>query len=113
MAVLSLNADIINLTYDIYYDPIIPLATIQTNTQAAIDEFQKNTPFNGKVNITSFTDILQAVNGVNDPVFRNATGNPNSGNAQSFSLNYLPAAGYFDYANTAEVMFNWIPQIES
>lgn len=113
LAVLSLNADVVNLDYTIYYDPIISLAVIQANVQLAIDNFQNNLSFNGKINVTKFTDTLQTVEGVIDPVFDDATGTPNSGTSESFSLNYLPAAGYFDYADTAVNMFTWTPQIES
>lgn len=112
LGVLSLPSDVLDLNYNIYYDPIIPLATIQQNAQFSIVGFQKITPFNGRFNVTKFTDVLQNVQGIVDPVFSSASATPSSGVATSFTVNYVPASGYFDYADLAANMFNWIPQIE-
>lgn len=110
VAVLSQAADEIGIAYDIYYDPIVPLTTLQASVQAAIEEFGESLEFNGLFRISRFTDALQAVTGVVDPVFQSATGTPDGGAAASFSVSYQPVAGHILYADTAANMFTFIPQ---
>ncbi len=111
LTVVSLSADTIDLTYNIYYDPIVPLTTIQEEMQLAIESFLVNLPFNAQFNITLFTDALQVISGVVDPIFSTASATPSGGSAQSVSQNYIPASGYFQFADTASNMFNFIPSV--
>jgi hypothetical protein len=111
LAVASLAADVLDLEYDIYYDPLITLATIQDDLQAALDGFKLSVPFNGEVRITRITDVLQDVTGVVDPVFKAASGTPDGGSLVPVAIRYFPASGYFEYADTVNVMFNFIPQL--
>lgn len=110
VAVVSLAADEIDIEYDIYYDPIVPLATLQSALQTAIESFASNLEFNGEFRVTKFTDALQAVTGVIDPVFVAATATPDAGSPANFTVSYQPTAGYVDFADTAANMFNFIPQ---
>jgi hypothetical protein len=110
VAVVSLNADDIDISYDIYYDPIVPLATLQSAVQNAIEGFASSLEFNGEFRITKFTDALQAVTGVIDPVFQSATATPDGGSAAAFAVSYQPAAGHVTFADTAANMFSFIPQ---
>ncbi len=69
---LSIPADVLNVGFDIYFDPIVPLVTVQANVQAAMDEFLSNLPFNGAFNITALTDAIQESEGVVDPRVSNS-----------------------------------------
>jgi len=110
VAVLSQDADEIDLDYDIFYDPIVPLATLQARVQNAIDAYATNLEFNGEVRINKITDALQVVDGVVDPVFQAATGTPDGGGTSSIMVSYQPIAGHIVYADTAANMFTFIPQ---
>lgn len=111
VAVLSQAADVIDLDYAIYYDPLIPLATVKANLQAQMDAFLAQLDFNAEFRITRFTDFLQQAEGVVDPVFNSASVTPDGGSAQAVQIRYLPVAGYFEYADTAANMFTYIEQI--
>jgi len=110
VATVSLAADVIDATYTIYYDPIVPIVTLQASLQTAIDAFAANLEFNGEFRLTKFTDALQAVTGVIDPVFASATATPDGGSASAFTVSYQPAAGYVEFADTAANMFTFVPQ---
>lgn len=110
MVVISADADQLTIVYDLYYDPIIPLQDVQDGCQAAADDFLDNLPFNGAFNITQFTDALQTVEGVTDPIFQSAEALTFAGNTITFDLEFIAAAGYFEFSDTLEVMFNWIPK---
>lgn len=111
LAVTSLDPDEIEIDYTIYYDPLVPLATLQSNLQAAADAFLEDLPFNAEFRITKFTDALQAVDGVIDPVFQSATGTADGGSPETITVRYLPAAGYCVFADTLENMFTFVAQI--
>lgn len=111
LAVTSLNADELDIDYTIYYDPLIPLATLQSNLQAASDEFLADLPFNAEFRITKFTDALQAVEGVIDPVFQSATGTADGGSPEAIAVRYVPAAGYMTLADTLANMFTFVAQL--
>lgn len=111
LAVTSLNADELDIDYTIYYDPLIPLATLQSNLQAAADAFLVDLPFNAEFRVTKFTDALQAVEGVVDPVFASATGTADGGSPEAITVRYVPAAGYMTFADTLANMFTFVAQL--
>lgn len=111
LAVTSLNADELDIDYTIYYDPLIPLATLQSNLQAAADAFLADLPFNAEFRVTKFTDALQAVEGVVDPVFQSATGTADGGSPEAITVRYVPAAGYMTFADTLANMFTFVAQL--
>lgn len=108
IAVLSQAADEIDLDYDIYYDPIYPLATVQADVQAALESYAADLEFNGEVRITRITDALQGVTGVIDPVFLAASGTPEGGSSSAIVVSYQPIAGHIVFADTAANMLNFI-----
>jgi hypothetical protein len=108
IAVLSQAADEIDLDYDIYYDPIFPLATVQADVQAALESYAADLEFNGEVRITRITDALQGVTGVIDPVFQSASGTPDGGGSSAIVVSYQPIAGHVVFADTAANMLNFI-----
>lgn len=111
LAVTSLDADELDIDYTIYYDPLVPLATLQANLQAAADAFLEDLPFNAEFRVTRFTDALQAVDGVIDPVFQSATATPDGGSPETVTVRYVPAAGYMTFADTVANMFTFVAQI--
>lgn len=110
LAIVSIDPDTVDLTYNVYYDPQIPLLDIQTATDAAMELFLANLPFNAAFNITDFTDVLQGIAGVNDPVYVSSSNMPDGGSDTPFTIQVIPAAGWFVYADTSANMFTWIAQ---
>lgn len=111
IAIVSIDPDVITLSYDIYFDPQIPLIDIQAATETAMANFLASLPFNAAFNITDFTDVLQGIPGILDPVYLSSSNMPDGGTDTSFAVEVIPAAGWFVYNDTAENMFNWIAQI--
>jgi hypothetical protein len=64
---VSYTADLLRLSYTIYYDPLVDLAVLQPAVEAAINNFIGNLTFNGVYNLTAQTDAIQRVPGVVDP----------------------------------------------
>lgn len=64
--IVSQNADVLKLELSIYYNPIIPLATIQNNVESAINNYLLNLPFDGIFRRTKLVDALQKIEGVVD-----------------------------------------------
>lgn len=108
LVLITADADQLTIEYDIYYDPIIPLQDIQDAAQLAAEDYLDNLPFNGAFNITKFTDALQSVDGVLDPMFVSAESLTFSGATFQFDVEQIAAAGYFEFTDDLEVMFNWI-----
>ena len=101
-SVFTASPDVVNIVYDLYYDPIVPINDLEIALDAALIAFSANMPFNGVLNINKFTDALQAVNGVVDPVFVSATNTAaTSGTITTFDKEHRPSAGYFVYSGTA------------
>jgi hypothetical protein len=65
--VSSQNADVLKLNIIVYYNPLaLPLQQFQQNTEAAINTYLKNLPFNGVFRTTSLIDAMQKVTGFID-----------------------------------------------
>lgn len=64
--IVSQNPDLLKTGLSIYYNPIIPLATINTNVEEAISDYINNLPFDGTFRRTKLVDAIQAVEGVED-----------------------------------------------
>ena len=111
VSVVSLNADKLKMSYDVYYDPIIPLIEVQEACTTAVNLHLTNLPFNGALNVNKFTDILQGVNGVIDPVFKSGSAQSFSGNIVPFTVENIPASGYYTLDDGLDVMFNWIEKV--
>lgn len=108
LVLISADADEITIVFDIYYDPILPLQDIQDAAQLAAEDYLDNLSFNGAFNITKFTDALQTVDGIVDPMFVSAEALTFSGSTFEFDVEQIAAAGYFVFTDDLEVMFNWI-----
>lgn len=62
--VWNFEADKLKLYFEIFYDPILGLPTIQSNVETAINNYIENIPFNSELSITSLIDDIQLVAGV-------------------------------------------------
>ncbi len=111
-AVYTNDADLLTINYDLYYDPIVPLDTLISNIESAVKKHLSNLDFDGVLNVNKFTDVLQSVTGVADPVFTfgqsQVTG---SSDITEFIIENQPGSGYFQLADTIENLFNFIPKL--
>lgn len=64
--ITSQNSDVLKVQADIYYDPIVPLPTVRTNVESAINLHLKSLPFDGIFSRNGFIDAVQKVRGVRD-----------------------------------------------
>ncbi len=96
MVIISQSADLLKVYYDIYYDPQIPLATLQPLVESAINDYISNLSFNGELVITNLTDVLQRVSGVVNPVFISAESKYASLSYQPLTISYVSNAGYMN-----------------
>lgn len=111
IGVVSLNADALTPNYDIYYDPIIPLSEVQADINLKVADFLENLPFNGKFNITKFTDALQRCKGVLDPVVSQVKVKPFGGTDITVNNEFTPASGYVEMSDTIDNLFTFIPKV--
>ncbi|MBL7813401.1 MAG: hypothetical protein JNL70_00245 [Saprospiraceae bacterium] len=103
----SNNGDILKVSFQVYYDPIIPLSTVKTNVEKAITDYVANLPFNGKLVISLLTDQIQLVEGVTDVVFVSAASKFSAGDAyESFTRFKVAGGGYFRISTTSTETLN-------
>jgi hypothetical protein len=96
LTVISYDSDLIDARFTIYYNGVIPLATIQASVQAAYDNYLANLPFNGQYNITRHIDALQAADSlnINDVVQGTVQAKTNAGSYAPLTRIYNPLSGY-------------------
>lgn len=110
ISISSQDADLLSINYKIYYDPLTPLATIQSTLQTAVENYLNNTlPFNGKLNLNKLTDAMQAVPGVLDPVYVEVINTPFAGSSIMVDREILPAAGWFKLGAPLSTTCMFIP----
>lgn len=64
--IISQNSDLLKCQLQLFYDPIIPLPTVQANVEAAINAFLKAIPFDGILRRNDLIAAIRAVEGVRD-----------------------------------------------
>lgn len=64
--VVSQNPDLLRIGLEIYYNPIVPLATLRLQVESAIQNYVTNLPFDGMFRRTKLIDALQALQGIKD-----------------------------------------------
>lgn len=97
--VVSQNADLLKVLIDVYYNPIIPLATMRANVEVAINNYLQNLPFDGIVRITKLIDAIQAVEGVVDIEIKDCQASTSYTSSSSFvpvEVFYETVAGYIN-----------------
>lgn len=100
--VLSQPADLLNLTYRVYYNAAIGEDTVKDNVETAIKEYLKNIVFNGVFDAAESIDEIQDVEGVISPYLISANGRPHDADisyAEEFSEFYFSYAGYMETEN--------------
>lgn len=98
IVLISQAADLIKLLLNVHYDPIVPLATVKTNVEQAINTYLSSLQFNvgktGTFYITYLIDAIQAVEGVVDVTVNEISAKQDG--AASFATvlrKYVPVAG--------------------
>lgn len=98
IVLISQDADVIRLPLSIYYDPIIPLSTVQANVEEAINTYLSSLDFQtgktGTFYTTYLIDAIQAVEGVVDVVAGVIQASQSNGVLATISRKYAPVAGY-------------------
>lgn len=64
--IISQNSDLLKFAAQIFYNPIIPLQTVQANVEAAIYAYLKNIPFDGIFRRNDLIAAIRSVEGVKD-----------------------------------------------
>ena len=64
--IISQNSDLLKINAEVFYDPIIPIGTIQTNVETAINDFLKAIPFDGIIRTNDLIAAIRAVEGITD-----------------------------------------------
>jgi hypothetical protein len=72
--VVSLNADLLNIEAELFYDPIYTLADIQARTEAALYAFMTTLQFDGRVRRNALIEQVRDVTGVVDIEFSRLEG---------------------------------------
>lgn len=111
LAIISSNADEVGVWYNIYYSPIVPLATIKATVEAAVAAYLKNLPFTGGINVQDLTSELAAVAGVQDAICFDAKARYGTLPFTSFAREYSTFAGYaqISAAYPLSSTINYIP----
>lgn len=113
----SLPADLLKLSLQIYYDPLILKSdgsrfdgTNETPVQNAIKEYLKALPFNGVFVLAYLIDALQKVEGVEIPHIVTAQAKYGSLPYSLITVKYLPDAGYLKFESDADLEVEFIAQ---
>lgn len=113
MAVASYNADLLNIDYEIFYNPIVSQQNVIANVTAVIKTYLSELPFNGIIRLSSLEDAIQGAEGVVDFDRNDVQAKYESGAYQSIVRVYQPVAGYakVDPAFPINTNFTWTPNV--
>ena len=99
--VTSNDADELQINYEVFYDPILMQANGSLVSDGstfpvedAINDYIENLPFNGVLNLTELTDVVQQAVGVKDPRLSSALARFGSNPFTSITREYVADAGY-------------------
>lgn len=113
------TADSLKLSIQLYYNPLVLNSaggrldgTLSEPVQDAVKEYLKNLPFNGVFVLQNLVDVLQVVDGVVISHVVSAQAQYGALPFQSFSVKYLPDAGYLRIANPGDLTVTFIPYSE-
>ena len=105
--IFSNNGDVLKVSFQVYFDPIIPLTTVKTNVETAVTNYVANLPFNGELLISKLTDEIQKIDGVVDVVFVTAASKFSTGDAyETFTRTKIAGGGYFHISTTTGETLN-------
>lgn len=114
--IVSQNPDLLKVAISIYYNPIIPLATLTANVEAAINNYINNLPFDGTFRLIKLIDAIQNVEGVVDVKITVCEASTNYTITPSFvpiDVFYETIAGYMniDPNFPLSTQLNFIPNV--
>lgn len=111
--IISANPDLLKIAYDVYYDPLVPLPTVKTGVETAINDFISSLPFDGKLNLTKLTSKIEEAYGVVDPILTTAEAKYGSIPYTAIIKNYTANAGIMiiDPAFPLSSQINYIPNV--
>lgn len=111
---VSLEADYLKLNIDIYYNPLVLNANGvrldgngDTTLQDAIKAYLQNLPFNGNFDLTSLTDNIQRVEGVEIPRVLGAEVKWANYDWQAVVNKYNPEAGWLKIYDENDLVISW------
>jgi len=94
VTIWNFSSDKLKLNYEVYYDPIVGLSNVKSDTEDAINDYISNIPFNSDLNITDLTDSIQLVNGIKGVRYINGEGRADYGSFTLIENYYSAIAGY-------------------
>ncbi len=96
IALVNIAPDTFNCELDIYFDPLLPAATVENACREAIQNYVENLSFDGEYTNMELVDKLQVIDGVKIPELRGAT-TVVAGESvvTAIDARCVPAAGYF------------------
>jgi len=114
LTVISELADVLLLETTIYYDPQIPIATLQANVISVVESYIASLPFDGSLSLDGLEGSIIDVEGVKEVVLISASARPDAGTTfTGFEATYNPNAGHLvlDSASSVYDQVNYIANV--
>ena len=105
LEVVSRDADRLQLTGQVYYDPLLAVPALQAAVRAALAGYLATLDFAGQVYVAKLEDAIQFVAGVRDVVLTTAAARVGAAAPAAFPRIYETAAGYIVEEDTAGLTF--------
>lgn len=100
MQIISIDADVLRITGNIIFDPLIGEAQTILNVEAKIEEYLKNLSFNGEFIIEKLEDHIQQATGVRESKFNlQYFMKTASGTYSQVARSRVPLSGYISYSS--------------
>jgi hypothetical protein len=111
LEVVTSEADRLRLYGQVYYDPLLDVASVKAAVAQAIRDYLQRLEFDGQLYLSRLVDAIQAVNGVRDVLLTEAKARLGSAPLITINRVYETAAGYIvedaaplGFANTLEFL---------
>jgi hypothetical protein len=95
LQVINYPADQIRCAWEIFYNPLLQPSAVRANVEAAINNYLRNIPFDGKLVLNAFIDAVQAAEGVVNPILLACDTNNISSAFAPVNIEYQSVSGYF------------------
>lgn len=92
---ISYDADIIRLRFQVYYDGVFDVPTLEGLIVDAINNYLQSLPFNGQIVTSDLIAIIKDVEGVNDCVITSGEIKPETGGYSQFTRTADGLSGYY------------------
>ncbi len=100
LTIISQATDLLRLTLEVYYDPLLAVDTVKANCITAIETYLATLDFNGILKVSALEDAIQAVAGVKDVFIQTIQAKQHTGSYASVERVYQTVAGYIQIDNT-------------